>query len=368
MPAAVAIPAIIGAGSSIAQGVIGSRAARKASETQAAAATSIADLARQAGERAATDVTDTGERTASELGAAGETAAGNIEGATTQAAANTRQAAAEAQQGYRISADEANSILRSIYGDAIDQLGDYRATGTRALSDLANPEFNAQITQSDIQMDPGFAFRMEEGRKALERSAAARGGLTSGGTLKALTRYAQGVASDEYGKAFERFRTDRNDRFTRLTSLAGIGLRATETGINAGENYGNRAAANVMESGTRAADVGYRGEADANDLTVRGVSEGGRIRLSSVGDAARIRMAAASDAGRFRVDGTRQANQATGAAADATAAGTVGAANAWGNTIGTIGRVAQDVYDTATPRQRRPGTLPLNRVGVQTGM
>lgn len=356
MPAAVAIPAIIGAGSSVVQGVLGSRASKKASETQAAAATSIADLARRAGEQAAGDVTAEGERGATAVTGAGETAATNIEGATQQAAANTRAAASQAQAGYRISADEANSILRSIYGDAIDQLGGYRETGTRALSDLANPEFNAQITQSDVMMDPGFAFRLQEGQKALERSAAVRGSLASGGTLKALTRYAQGVASDEYGKAFDRFRTDRNDRFQRLTSLAGIGLRATETGINAGENYGNRAAANVMDAGTRSADIGYRGESDANDMTVRGVDQGGRIRLGSVGDAARIRLGAVSDAGRFRVDATRQANQATGAAADARAAGTVGAANAWGRTAGTIGRIGQEGYDTYSRRRRNTDT------------
>lgn len=349
MPAAVAIPAIIGAGSSIAQGVIGSRAARGAANTQAQAANTIADLARQAGERAAGDITAEGERGAADITGAGEAAATGIEGATQGAAANTRAAAGEAAAGYRISADEANSILRSIYGDAIDQLGGFRDAGTMALGALANPEFQAQITQSDIQMDPGFEFRMKEGQKALERSAAARGGLGSGGTLKALTRYAQGVASDEYQRAFERFRTDRNDRFQRMTNLAGIGLRATESGIAAGENYGNRAAANVMDAGTRGADITYRGEADANDYTVRGVDAAGRMRVGTVGDAARIRAGAVSDAGRFRVDATRQANQAIGAAADASAAGTVGAANSWGRTIGTVGRIAQESY----PQRRR---------------
>ena len=34
-------------------------------------------------------------------------------------------------------------------------------------------------------MDPGYQFRLSEGQKALERSAAAGGSLGSGGTLKA---------------------------------------------------------------------------------------------------------------------------------------------------------------------------------------
>ena len=43
--------------------------------------------------------------------------------------------------------------------------------------------------------DPGYAFRLAEGQKALERSAAARGGLISGGALKAAERYGQDYGS-----------------------------------------------------------------------------------------------------------------------------------------------------------------------------
>ena len=52
--------------------------------------------------------------------------------------------------------------------------------------------------------DPGVQFRMDEGRKALEASAAARGGLLSGGTLAALQRQGQELGSQEYGAAWNR--------------------------------------------------------------------------------------------------------------------------------------------------------------------
>lgn len=71
---------------------------------------------------------------------------------------------------------------------------------------------------SQLASDPGFQFRMQEGQKALERSAAARGGLNSGRMLKDLTRFSQGVASDEYG-----------NRFNRLSTLAGFGQNAGQS-------------------------------------------------------------------------------------------------------------------------------------------
>lgn len=355
MPAAVAIPAIIGAGSSIAQGVIGSRAAKNAAKTQADAAERVRTLANLAGERGATDVTAAGERAAGDIATTGENVATSVEGASRDAATATQTAAGNAAAGYRISADEANEILRSIYGDSVAQLSPYREAGGVALNNLTaaiqpGGDFNHPFTAAEIQMDPGYAFRLQEGQKALERSAAARGTLASGGTLKALARYSQGVASDEFGKAFERFRADRNDRASTLANLAGLGFRATESGINAGENYGNRASGNVMASGEAANNILYRGATDAADYTLRGVDSAGRIRLGSTGDSARIRLGSVGDAARIRLDAARQEGSSIEQGANARASGTVGNANAWAHTLGNLGNLAADVYS----RTRRP--------------
>ena len=56
----------------------------------------------------------------------------------------------------------------------------------------------------NVTDDPGFKFRMAEGQKALERSAAAKGTLLTGGTLKDLGQYSQGLASQEYANAYGR--------------------------------------------------------------------------------------------------------------------------------------------------------------------
>lgn len=64
-------------------------------------------------------------------------------------------------------------------------------------------QFNAPTAEDAIN-SPGFQFRLGEGLKALERSAAAKGTLLTGGTMKGLTDYSQNKASEEYGNVYNR--------------------------------------------------------------------------------------------------------------------------------------------------------------------
>ena len=56
----------------------------------------------------------------------------------------------------------------------------------------------------DVTQDPGYLFRLEQGQKAQEAGASARGRVLSGAQLKAMEEYSQGVASQEYGNAYAR--------------------------------------------------------------------------------------------------------------------------------------------------------------------
>ena len=79
--------------------------------------------------------------------------------------------------------------------------------------------FNNQL----FEQDPGYQFRMDEGARAVDSSAAARGGLLSGAAIKANQRYGQGFASNEYDNAYNRFTNDQGNRYNRLASMAGQG-------------------------------------------------------------------------------------------------------------------------------------------------
>lgn len=102
---------------------------------------------------------------------------------------------------------------------------------------------------ADFTADPGYAFRMSEGLKGLEHSAAARGGLLSGGTGKALTRFGQDLASQEYQNAYNRYQTNRANQLNPLGSLLASGQSATANVGTAAGQYGANAGANIASAG-----------------------------------------------------------------------------------------------------------------------
>ena len=89
-----------------------------------------------------------------------------------------------------------------------------------------------------LQQDPSYKFRVGEGQRAVERSAAARGGTFSGRTGRALVDYGQRAGSQEFGNVSN-----------RLAALAGLGQTASQQagqygmqlGAQAGQAYGGAA-------------------------------------------------------------------------------------------------------------------------------
>lgn len=119
-------------------------------------------------------------------------------------------------------------------------------------------DFSRDFTIADFQKDPGYQFRMDEGRNALEGSAAARTGIQNGRTMREIERYGQDYASGEYSNAYSRFNADRTSRFNRLATLAGVGQTATNTGIAAGQNASNNISDTIIgqANATAASRVG----------------------------------------------------------------------------------------------------------------
>ena len=115
---------------------------------------------------------------------------------------------------------------------------------------------------AQFQADPGYGFRFEQGQKALERSAAARGGLISGNTGGALQQFGQGLASQEYQNAFNRYQTERSARLNPLQSLAGVGQTSVNQLGAAGQNYAS-GMGEALGAGAQARASGYMGGANA---------------------------------------------------------------------------------------------------------
>lgn len=260
-------------GSAVVGGAIQSKASKSAANTQAAAADSAAQAQIIASENAAKAQTD---------------------------------AAKLASDTSLQTAQESNALVQRQYDQNRADLMPWRTAGMDALSQQSagiqpGGEFNQDFTLADFNADPGYQFRMEEGRKALEGSAAARGQLLGGGTLKALTRYGQDFASNEFGTAYNRWNADRDRRFNRLSGIAGTGQTTAQQVAGMGADSAASQSANNNAAGAS--------------------------RASSYIDSGRATASGYIQSGNAAADGYIQSGNAR-------AAGTVGSANAWNTGIG----------------------------------
>ena len=151
----------------------------------------------------------------------------------------------------------------------MELLGIGGTKGAPSYGKYATAEFGAD----KFKTDPGYAFRMSEGMKALERSAAARGGLLSGATLRGTQRFGQDLASQEYQNAFNRYQAERAGTLNPFQALAGtaqsganvLGQQAGQMGSNISNAlgaYGSSVQGNIIGSGNAQAS-GYMGGANA---------------------------------------------------------------------------------------------------------
>jgi hypothetical protein len=134
--------------------------------------------------------------------------------------------------------------------------------GRGALNKLIPMSDYTKFGMDQFQADPGYAFRLSEGQKALDRSAAARGGLISGSALKAAGRFGQEMGSQEYQNAFNRYQTERASQLAPLQSLAGIG-QTTASNLGATGAANAQAVGNYLTSGAAANAAGNVGAANA---------------------------------------------------------------------------------------------------------
>lgn len=151
-------------------------------------------------------------------------------------------AAREAAEISNRAAEREIALRRQMYEEGVARQKPFYEAGVNALPGyLAGIQPGGELVRgfsmADYQADPGYAFRLSEGQKALERSAAARGGLLSGATGKALTRYGQEMGSQEYQNAYNRFRDTQQLRRNALAGVVGYGPTSATAMTGSGQNY-----------------------------------------------------------------------------------------------------------------------------------
>jgi hypothetical protein len=191
-------------------------------------------------------------------------------------AANTQSTAAT--QAAAMQTDAANRAADLQYQQFRENVAlqePWRQAGLNALPKLTEqanampPAFKFTAQDFETNQDPGYSFRFTEGLKALDRSAASRGGLISGGALKAATRFGQDLSSQEYNNAYNRALTGYNTGvarestgYNRLAALANIGQTTTQQiagqGSTTASNVGN-----LLQNAAGATAGGITGAANA---------------------------------------------------------------------------------------------------------
>jgi hypothetical protein len=191
--------------------------------------------------------------------------------------------------------DQTTGTGRDIYERNSGLYEPYQQAGLQSLSTLlglANqnrPDFQLP-TLAEAQSMPGYQFGLDQGLKGVSNSAAARGGLLTGGAVKAADRYANDYATTKYGELANQKLAEYNantanfDRpFNRNLALLGAGQYGTTGMANAGSDYAdlmNRAGTAYTNAST---DL-VTGAANANAQTTLNNSNGDRRTIQNLAD------------------------------------------------------------------------------------
>jgi hypothetical protein len=193
------------------------------------------------------------------MGGLGMMGANEAAGAAERAAAESRfagQVARADTSPWRTAGGGAvNQIARLLglghlnYGT--EAVGSGQGPSNFALLDGSNAAEDQKNAFAEWEKDPGYQWRMDEGIRARDRSAASKGMLLSGAQNKAITNWGQGLASEEYG-----------NYFNRLAALSGIGETAANQGASINADSASKAGLYTTQAG-QARQSGYNALASA---------------------------------------------------------------------------------------------------------
>jgi hypothetical protein len=153
------------------------------------------------------------------------------------------------------------------------------STNAEGFGSLMQPY--SSFTPPNMIDDPGYQFRLSEGQKGVERSAAAKTGTLSGAATKDMARFTQDYASNEYGNTYNRglntwnanqsnYYTGQANQFNRLQTLAGMGENAAGQTANLGSTMANQVGQNIIGAGNATA-AGQVGSANAWGSAISGI-------------------------------------------------------------------------------------------------
>lgn len=179
-------------------------------------------------------------------------------------------------QGLHVTSDigQFNNSVEKLYNERLANweqgLNDYQAQEGDYSSDYGS--LLKPFTNEDFEKEPGYQFRLDEGLKGIDRAASARGGYDSGATLKALNRYNQDYASNEFMNAYNRDSNNKGMAYNFLSGTANSGQNAASTLSGLGANAANSAANAYGQGNQLASQYQVQGAQAWNDAIQGGIA------------------------------------------------------------------------------------------------
>lgn len=174
---------------------------------------------------------------------------------SSRASSEQRSASKRAVRSNEILTREERARQDRLLAEQREDFRPWRERGEEALGLIADgiqtgtydpPVFD--VGDVDLDSDPGYQFRMDEANRAIENSAAARGGSLSGATLRALTRYNQDAASQEYRNAYARYSDQIDREGARRLQRYNMLSRLSDQGLSAAARQSNATSQNALTS------------------------------------------------------------------------------------------------------------------------
>jgi hypothetical protein len=163
---------------------------------------------------------------------AGAIAGAGAIGAAALSSSAQKKASNQATQQAQRATDQNIALQQQVREENRGILSPYVNVGnqaTGALNSLMYGNDNG-ASLAALKQSPGYQFRLDEGNRSLNTGWAARGLLNSGAAQKAILKYGQDYASNEYG-----------NRFNQLAQQQGVGLSAGNALAGVGTNFANSA-------------------------------------------------------------------------------------------------------------------------------
>ncbi len=278
-------PAIFGGVTSLLGGLIGGNAAKSAATTISNKANSVAQsIDRQTGL-----AIGSGQDAITQSNAAINAGTGAANTAITNAGAGQQQIYNQMTAGY----------------------APYQQAGQVGLDKLQSTAGTFAFDPNDVSKNPAYQFQLAQGTKAIQNSAALKGMLNSGSTLKSLDNYSQGLASTSEQNLYNQALSTYNTNPQGFQSLANLGQNANSQAIQAGSVYGGQMGSLAGLS----ANTNMQGAGMLSNTAMQGNEYIGNMGMKGIEDAGQVMMQGAG----------------------ATAAGQVGQGNAWSNALSQMG-------------------------------